>query len=29
MAYKYRDWVIRALNDDKPIDEFIVEHLLR
>ena len=26
-AYKYRDWVIRALNDDKPIDEFIVEQL--
>ena len=26
-AFKYRDWVIRALNDDKPIDEFIVEQL--
>ncbi len=26
-AYKYRDWVIRALNDDKPIDEFIVEQV--
>ena len=26
-AYKYRDWVIRALNDDEPIDEFIVEQL--
>lgn len=26
-AYKYRDWVIRALNDDKPIDEFIVDQL--
>lgn len=26
-AYKYRDWVIRTLNDDKPIDEFIVEQL--
>ncbi|TXT26390.1 MAG: hypothetical protein FD138_2855 [Planctomycetota bacterium] len=26
-TFKYRDWVIRALNDDKPIDEFIVEQL--
>lgn len=26
-AYKYRDWVIRALNDDKPIDEFLIEQL--
>jgi hypothetical protein len=26
-AWKYRDWVIRALNEDKPFDEFIVEQL--
>ncbi len=26
-AYKYRDWVIRALNADKPLDRFIVEQL--
>jgi hypothetical protein len=26
-AYKYRDWVIRALNDDLPIDQFIVWQL--
>lgn len=26
-AYLYRDWVIQALNDDKPYDEFIVEQL--
>jgi hypothetical protein len=22
-AYKYRDWVIQSLNDDRPLDEFI------
>ncbi len=26
-AWKYRDWVIRALNDDKPFDQFITEQL--
>ena len=26
-AYKYRDWVIAALNDDKPLDEFIRQQL--
>ncbi len=26
-AYKYRDWVIRALNADKPLDQFIVEQV--
>ncbi len=26
-AYKYRDYVIRAFNDDKPFDQFIVEQL--
>jgi hypothetical protein len=26
-AYKYRDWVIRALNEDQPIDEFIIDQL--
>ena len=26
-AYKYRDYVIRSLNADKPIDRFIVEQL--
>lgn len=26
-AWKYRDWVIRALNVDKPFDQFITEQL--
>lgn len=26
-AYKYRDYVIRAMNSDKPFDQFIVEQL--
>ncbi|MEO2049646.1 MAG: PSD1 and planctomycete cytochrome C domain-containing protein [Pirellulales bacterium] len=26
-AYKYRDYVIRSLNDDKPMDQFIQEQL--
>lgn len=26
-AYKYRDWVIRALNADQPLNQFIVEQL--
>lgn len=25
--WKYRDWVIQALNDDKPYDQFLVEQL--
>jgi len=25
--WKYRDWVIRALNDDKPFDEFVREQI--
>jgi hypothetical protein len=27
LAWKYRDWVIRALNADKPFDRFITEQL--
>ncbi len=26
-AYRYRDYVVRALNQDKPYDEFVVEQL--
>ncbi len=26
-AYKYRDYVIRAFNDDKPLDRFLIEQL--
>ncbi len=26
-AWKYRDWVIRALNEDKPFNQFITEQL--
>ena len=26
-AWRYRDWLIRSLNDDLPYDRFIVEHL--
>ena len=26
-AYKYRDYVIRALNADKPLDQFVTEQL--
>ena len=26
-AYRYRDWVVRALNEDKPLDQFILEQL--
>ena len=26
-AWKYRDWVVRSLNEDKPFDQFIVEQL--
>jgi mono/diheme cytochrome c family protein len=26
-AYKYRDYVIKAFNDDKPFDQFIIEQL--
>ncbi len=26
-AYKYRDYVIRALNEDKPLDRFLVEQM--
>jgi hypothetical protein len=26
-AWKYRDWVIAALNDDKPFDRFVTEQL--
>ncbi len=26
-AWKYRDWVIRAFNEDKPFDHFIIEQL--
>ncbi len=27
LAYKYRDYVIRSLNDDKPYDRFILEQI--
>src|SRR5262249_38824330 len=27
VAWKYRDYVIRSLNDDKPYDRFLVEQL--
>src|SRR6185369_2459907 len=26
-AYKYRDYVIRSLNADKPLDQFVIEQL--
>ncbi len=26
-AYRYRDYVIRALNDDLPFDQFVIEHV--
>ncbi|MGE0757410.1 MAG: DUF1553 domain-containing protein [Pirellulaceae bacterium] len=26
-AWKYRDWVIRALNEDRPFDQFLAEQL--
>jgi len=26
-AYKYRDYVVASLNDDKPLDQFVVEQL--
>ena len=26
-AYLYRDWVVRALNDDMPFDEFVIKQL--
>ena len=26
-AYRYRDWVVRAFNDDKPLDRFVLEQL--
>jgi hypothetical protein len=26
-AWRYRDWVIRSLNDDKPYDRFVLEQL--
>jgi len=26
-AYKYRDWVVRSLNDDLPYDEFLVRQI--
>lgn len=26
-AYRYRDWVVRAFNDDKPLDQFVLEQL--
>ena len=26
-AWRYRDWVIRALNDDKPYDRFLVDQI--
>jgi hypothetical protein len=27
VVWPYRDWVVRALNEDKPFDEFVVEQL--
>jgi mono/diheme cytochrome c family protein len=26
-GYRYRDWVVQSLNDDKPYDQFIVEQI--
>ncbi len=26
-AYRYRDWVVRALNEDLPYDEFLIEQI--
>ena len=26
-AYRYRDWVVRAFNDDLPYDRFLVEQI--
>jgi len=26
-SYKYRDWVIRAFNSDRPFDQFVIEQL--
>ena len=26
-AWKYRDWVIKALNEDKPFNQFVIEQL--
>ncbi len=26
-AYRYRDWVVRAFNNDKPLDRFVLEQL--
>jgi mono/diheme cytochrome c family protein len=26
-GYKYRDWVVKALNEDKPYDQFVVEQV--
>jgi len=26
-AYKYRDWVVRALNEDLPYDDFLIEQI--
>ena len=26
-AWRYRDWLIRAFNDDKPLDQFLTEQL--
>ena len=27
VIWKYRDWVVRALNDDMPFDQFTIEQL--
>ena len=27
MAFRYRDYVIRAFNDDKPYDRFLLEQI--
>src|SRR5262249_17727888 len=27
LAYQYRDFVIRAINDDLPFDQFVIEHI--
>ena len=26
-AYRYRDWVVRALNDDLPYDQFLIQQI--
>jgi hypothetical protein len=29
LGWRYRDWVIRALNNDMPYDQFILHQIVR